>query len=179
MVGKFPQGRGSPHSPALDYCQCYFTYLVEISHVFPGPEPDPQVSFTVQRISVWHFCEHCVIAIISTLVIPSNLDNFSMCQFILFTQRLSLALKSKVNRWDIQLIFFFFLAFCLYQLVEVALFYKQMEVYTRRWVEPSMHPVQCVRALREWLWSLKMPHSRYLPPFLKYIPHPLDGVSQP
>lgn len=78
-MGKILQGRDSPHSPALDYCQHYFTYLGEVSDVFPGTEPDPQVSFTIQRTSVWHSCSHCVIAIISALVIPSSLANLSMC----------------------------------------------------------------------------------------------------
>lgn len=86
-----PKGeRNSPgkgqyaQSPALDYWSLLLR-LDEVFGVFPGTELDPQVSFTIQSTSVWHFCEHYIITIISILVILSSLVNLSLCLFALFT----------------------------------------------------------------------------------------------
>lgn len=57
----------------------YFTYLGEVFDVFSGTELDPQVSFTIQSNSAWHFCEHCIITVFSSLVILSSLVNVSLC----------------------------------------------------------------------------------------------------
>lgn len=78
-------GKGQyAQSLALDYWSLLL-HLGEFFDVFPGTEFDPQVSFTIQSTSVWHFCEHCIITIISILVILSSLVNSSLCSFALFT----------------------------------------------------------------------------------------------
>lgn len=70
------------NTPALDYWSPLL-HLGEVFDVFSGTELDPQVSFTIQSNSAWHFCEHCIITIFSSLVILSKVNlslvNLSLC----------------------------------------------------------------------------------------------------